>query len=327
MEGKRETEGRILLWLEAGPADPVLPLGSPTPFSQRFPVPTLKNDSTTLARNRRQFPSARLCPATRSLYARCDDVRPTVFAASFPLSLALSSRAPFCTFSFAPSNFPFIVFVASLLSSPPCSFLFFLPSSPFSLLLSLPLFPSLLQCGPHARPTLSLARAPRAIQHTWPVGRSCSAECAVLPPAGDCVTWPPGRNGTQHGLCSLVSRAHDTSQRRTERPDRQRLHSLPGSACGAFSLPLFPILSLSFFLPRALPPCTVPSSSVSFFYPSVPVNTRAIHHALETARTPVLFISSATTCNPSVFCVYALPRGSRRIGQPIQVVHRGKNIA
>lgn len=264
MEGKRD-RGRILLSLEAGPADPVLPLGSPTPFSQRFPVPTLKNDSTTLARNRRQFPSARLCPATRSLYARCD-VRPTVFAASFPLSLALSSRAPFCTFSFASSNFPFIVFVASLLSSPPCSFFFFLPSSPFSLFLSLPLFPSLLQCGPHARPTLSLARAPRNTTHMAGRPLLLRGVCGPTSCRGLCHVAPrPQRHTTRTVLSREPRTRHQSETNRETGPTeialspRKRVWCfLPPSIFDSFSFFLFtshsfPVYRFLFFCLLFLP--------------------------------------------------------------------------
>lgn len=330
---ERETEGEPYSRSKLGPRTQSSHSALPPPFSQRFPVPTLKKDSTTLARNRRQFPSARLCPATRSLYARCD-VRPTVFAASLPLSLALSSRTSFCTFSFAPSNFPFIVFVASLLSSPPCSFFFFCPLLPSpSSFLSLSF---LLSCNAaHTRAPHYHSREPRARNTTHMAGRPLLLRgvCGPTSCRGLCHVAPRPQRHTTRAVLSREPRTRHQSETNRETGPTEIALSLPGSACGAFSLPLFPILSLSFFLPRTLSPCTVPSSSLPFFCPSVPVNTRAIHHALETARTPVLFISPATTCNPPVLCVYALPQGSRRIGQPIgyfvaspvQVVHRGKN--
>lgn len=248
MEGKRD-RGRILLSLEAGPADPVLPLGSPTSFfstlscshsQERFHHSGSQSAAVPLGP-----PMPRYTIPVREMRRQADCIRGLFSSRSLsplvPLfALFLSLHLIFPSLSLSP------------LSSPrPLARPFF--SALFSLLL-LPFSPSLsfsLAMRPTRAPhTITRASPARAIQHTWPVGRSCSAECAVLPPAGDCVTWPPGRNGTQHGLCSLVSRAHDTSQRRTERPDRQRLHSLSQEARVVLSPSLYFrfFLSLSFYL-------------------------------------------------------------------------------
>lgn len=146
--------------------------------------------------------------------------------------LSLPSRRSFFFLS------PFCVPFSLSLPLPPC-----LPSS-----FALSPFPFRHPCdAAHTRAPHYHARESRARYNTH--GRSAAlilAECAVLPPLQGTVSRGPQAataRSAQHGLCSLVSRAHD-SQRRTERPDRQIALSLPGSACSAFSLPL----SLSSFL-------------------------------------------------------------------------------
>lgn len=200
-----------------------------------------------------------------------------------------------------------------------------MPSSSLSLSLSSPL-PTPVQCGPHA-----LASPARATQHTWPVGHSYLRSVRSYLLQGTASRGPQAATArsAQHGLCSLVSRAHDTSQRRTERPDRQIAFSLPGSACGAFSFPLslslsdsfslslplslsvllsFVTLSLHQFSPLFLP-FRSPCSSAAF--------TRATYHGLgPLACAPVLSLPSdvpAATCqSPSVVCL----RRRRGRGEP-----------
>jgi len=243
------------------------------------------------------------CGASLFLTLVLRSCSPSLPSCILSLSLSLSLSLP---------NFLLIVLVASFLCSP-------LP--PPSQVPSLPLFPSSLSPSPPPPPPLSLslslflfrhpcdtahtrvshyhARESRARATTHMAGRPLLlAECAVLPPLQGTVSRGPQAataRSAQHGLCSFVSRAHDTSQRRTERPDRQIALSLPGSACGAFSLPLFlsPILFLSPFSPFfVLSPCaTVSSLSSSLLSPCCP-DWRA--RARDTSRLWVLCDTPAT---------------------------------
>lgn len=225
----------------------------------------------------------------------------------------------------------------SLPPSLPCS---------FSLLLSIPV-----RCGPHARESRA--------RYTHMAGRPLLlAECAVLPPLQGTVSRGPQAavaRSAQHELCSLVSRAHDTSQRRTERLDRQIALSLPGSACGAFSLPLFlsPILSLPFLsLLRTL---SLRYCLLSFTLP-VPLSSalacaRAIHHAsgschprdVSTTRrlrgpraSPSVVCSRAAACHrrargprtrrPGLLGYFLWYRGRGIRKGELPVIHRGERI-
>lgn len=172
----------------------------------------------------------------------------SLFPARSPILVRLPSRPLFALFL----SLRLIFFsLSSLLLFSPCllshSHALFFPS----LSLSSPL-PTPVQCGPHA-----LASPARATQHTWPVGHSYLRSVRSYLLQGTASRGPQAATArsAQHGLCSLVSRAHDTSQRRTERPDRQIAFSLPGSACGAFSFPLSLSLSDSFSLSPSLPFC------------------------------------------------------------------------
>lgn len=198
---------------------------------------------------------ARLCAATlplRGMRRQADCIR----GFSFSLSLARSLTHPSTLVRLLPRPL-FALFLSlrliffslswlllsSLVRLPPSS-----PSQSLSLSLSLSLpLPTPVRCGPHAR-----ASPARDTQHTWPVGHSYLRSVRSYLLQGTVSRGPQAATArsAQHGLCSLVSRAHDTSQRRTERPDRQIVFSLPGSACGAFSLPLF----LRFFLSLSLYP-------------------------------------------------------------------------
>lgn len=226
----------------AGPADPVLPLGVSTPF---FTVLSCSLSRKQLHHSDLRSAAVPLGPPIRRYTRFARDATADrlhlqlLFLSlirSFTHSHSLAPSPSFCAFSLTPSNFLLIVFVVSLLSLPPFSFACSLPTF---LSLSLPL-PIPVRCGPHA-----LASPARATQHTWPVGSYLRSVRSYLL-QGTVSRGPQAATArsAQHGLCSLVSRAHDTSQRRTERPDRQIAFSLPGSACGAFSLPL----SLRFFL-------------------------------------------------------------------------------
>lgn len=290
--------------LGAGPADPVLPLGSPTPFfstlswshsHERFHHSGPRSAAVPLGP-----PMPRYTISVRGMRRQADCIRGLFFSLTRPLlvplfALFLSLRLFFFSLSLSLLSFPC-----------PLSRSFFFFSALFPLLsLYLSLSFSLAMRPTRAPHTITRASPTRSTQHTWPVVRSCSAECAVLPPAGDRVTWPPGRNGTQHGLCSLMSRAHDTSQRRTKRPDRQIALSLPGSACGAFSLPLFPILFLSFFFPRTLSP--VPLSLLFFpFCPFVSVKRARDTSRLGSCVHPrIVYITRGHVQPSSVVCLSA----------------------
>lgn len=121
-----------------------------------------------------------------------------------------------------------------------------------------------------------------------------------------------------HGLCSLVSRAHDSSQRRTERPTADRTLSAKKRAC-AFSLPLFSVSSSLFLylflsLARSLPalyclsslppPFATRCHRVSVCVPRVSVCTREIRHR---------GFSPAPECHPRV--VSTTRRVARRFGE------------
>jgi len=173
----------------------------------------------------------------------------------------LLARSPsFCALSLAPSNFLLIVFVTSLLSLSPFSFV--CPLLFFSLSL-------LLQHSCDAAHTR--AREFRARYTTHMADRPLLlAECAVLPPAGDRVTWPPGRNGTQRAARAVLSREPRTrhqSETNRETGPTDRILSQEArvvlSPSLSFSDSFF--LSLSISLSLALSPCTTTLSSLSLF--------------------------------------------------------------
>lgn len=206
------------------------------------------------------------------MYAWCD-VRPTVFAAPFSLSLALSSRAPFCTFSLTPSNFLFIVFVASLLSLPSFSLvLFFCPSPP-----SLSSFLSLLLSynTAHTRAPHYHSREPRARNTTHMAGRPLLLRgvCGPTSCRGLCHVAPRPQRHTTRAVLSREPRTRHQSQTNRETGPTEIALSLPGSACDAFSLPLFPILSLPFFFSHSL------SIYYSLFFSSFFLSFRSGEHA------------------------------------------------
>lgn len=169
------------------------------------------------------------------------------------------------------------------------------------------------------RPTR--ARESRARYTTHMAGRPLLlAECAVLPPAGDRVTWPPGRNGTQRAARTVLSREPRTrhqSETNRETGPTDRILS-PRKRVWCFLPPsLSPILSLSVSLPLsislslALSPCTTTLSSLPPFPPPLffgPV-ARATLSRSGTARVRPRVVPSdvpAATCQfPSVVCLRA----------------------
>jgi len=282
---EREIEGgspHYRLDPRSGARGPSPPTRCPHPFSRHSPRPSLANDSTTLIRGRRQSPSARLCAVVLPAHGtRAHFAGPLSLSLFFVLVLPLPLLAFFlslCLISFSLS-WSLLSFARLSPSLLPRRSLYPFPFPLFSLFLSLSL--ALSSDTRAIRPTRAphtITRASPARATTHMAGRPLLlAECAVLPPLQGTVSRGPQAataRSAQHGLCSFVSRAHDTSQRRTERPDRQIALSLPGSACGAFSLPLFlsPILFLSPFSPFfVLSPCaTVFSLSSSLLSPCCP---------------------------------------------------------
>lgn len=103
--------------------------------------------------------------------------------------------------------------------------------------------------------------ARRRIHARW--GRDAKRREAVLPPAGDRVTWPPGRVAARSARAVLSRERRTQHQSETSRETGRRSHSLPVSACFLppslrLSLPflslsvpsVFLLLSLFFFFPR-----------------------------------------------------------------------------
>lgn len=203
---------------------------------------------------------ARLCAATlplRGIRRQADCIYSFSLFCSLPLAHPLSFACPlvlFLRFFSHSVNFLLIVFVASLLSLPP-----------FSFARSLLPFLSLSFCfSPNTRvmrPTR--VRESRARYTTHMAGRPLLlAECAVLPPAGDRVTWPSGRNGTQRAARAVLSREprtrHQSETNRETGPTDRILSPkkrvwcfLPPSLSPILSLFLSPFLS--FFPSHSLP--------------------------------------------------------------------------
>lgn len=232
-----------------------------------------------------------------------------------PRLLGPPSRPLFCAFSLAPSNFLLIVFAASLHSLPPFSFACPFPPFFFFFFLFLFLFQHPM------RPTR--ARESRARYTTHMAGRSLLlAECAVLPPAGDRVTWPPGRNGTQRAARAVLSREPRTrhqSETNRETGPTDRILS-PRKRVWCFLPPsLSPILSLSLFLSPFLsifPSHFHPALSPLFhpFRPPVLRSVaRATYHALGPLACAPALLSlpsdiSAATCQSPQCCVFTRRR-------------------
>lgn len=182
----------------AGSADPVLPLGVSIPFLAILSCSSLANNSTTPTHDHRRSPLSRLCAATfplRGMRRQADCI--CSFYLSFPLthSRSFAPSPSFCAFSLTPSNFLLIVFVASLLSSPPFSFACPLP------LFSLSLFLFQHPCdAAHTR-----SRVPCALHTTH--GRSATLTCGVCGPTscrGPChVALRPQRHAARSTGCAL----------------------------------------------------------------------------------------------------------------------------
>lgn len=146
------------------------------------------------------------------------------------------------------------------------------------------------------------------------------SECAVLPPAGDRVTWPPGRSSTQRARAVLSREPRTRQQSETNRETDRRSHSLCQET-RVLSLSLFsPSLLFSLFLPL------FPSNSLPALYclSSLlhPLLLHCHHHhrrvcvheirRRDFSVTPALFLSSSFPLEnhvqaPSVLCVYTPP--------------------
>lgn len=263
---------------------------------------------------------ARLCAATlplRGMRRQADCIR----GFSFSLSLARSLTHPSTLVRLLPHPL-FALFLSLRLIFFSLSWLLLSslvrlpPSSPSQ---SLSLSFSSSSNTRAMRPTR--ARESRARYTTHMAGRPLLlAECAVLPPAGDRVTWPPGRNGTQRAARTVLSREPRTrhqSETNRETGPTDRILS-PRKRVWCFLPPsLSPILSLSISLPLsislslALSPCTTTLSSLPpfptplFFGPVA----RATLSRSGTARVRPRVVPSdvpAATCQfPSVVCLRA----------------------
>lgn len=203
----------------------------------RYPL----QKSTTLTCSRRRFPSARLCVRC----AKCDG-RPTAFCGTFlflffslSLSCKLTSSVPTLRFSAI-----FLRLRPIFLSLSRSSSLFSPLDCPLSRFALLPLapLPRTARDAAHTRAPHYQALGSRAL-HTWLATLTRSVRSYLL--QGTVSRGPQAAAArSAHGLCSLVSRAHDSSQRRTERPTADRTLSAKKRAC--FLSPSF--LRLFFFL-------------------------------------------------------------------------------
>lgn len=162
------------------------------------------------------------------------------------------------------SNFPLIV---SLLFSPlDC------PLSRFALLPLAPL-PRTARDAAHTRAPHYQALGSRAL-HTWLATLTRSVRSYLL--QGTVSRGPQAAAArSAHGLCSLVSRAHDSSQRRTERPTADRTLSAKKRVCflSPSFLRLFSFLSFYLFFSFKFSPCAL----LSLFSPP-PSFTYYCHH-------------------------------------------------
>lgn len=173
------------------------------------------------------------------------------------------------------------------------------------------------------RPTR--ARESRARYTTHMAGWFLLAECAVLPPAGDRVTWPSGRNGTQRAARAVLSREprtrHQSETNRETGPTdrilspRKRVWCfLPPSLSPILSL----FLSLSIFLSFTLSSCTTILSSLPPFpSPCSSVALRARHitpwdHSRAPPRCLYHLTFPRPRANPPVLCVYTPSRAAVR---------------
>lgn len=298
-EGLREVSPTLSSKLEAGPANSVLLLDAPTPFCGTLLLP--------LPRKTPPLRSAIGGSPPRPAYAPCSQDATAGRPHSLPLFLSrLLSSLPFSLFAlFLSLRLIFLSLSLSLVSSPRSFFLAH-PLLPPCFILSLFLSPNA-----RMRPT----RVPHTIASPARAAHMATLTRGVCGPTscrGPCHVAPRPQRHTAHGLCSLVSRAHDTSQRRTERPDRQIALSFPGSACGAFSLPLSPTFFLFFFSlfpPRALSlPVLLSPLFLLFPPPILGRGARAIYHALGPACTPGVYFYHPTfprpRATPLVLCVY-----------------------
>lgn len=228
----------------------------------RYPL----QKSTTLTCSRRRFPSARLCVSLREMRRQADCICGTFLFLLFSLSLSCKLTSSVLTCDFPRFFFDFVQFSSHCLASLLTSLLLIAPFLvlPFYLSRSSP--KNRARCGPHARPTLSSAWLARA---THMAGHSYS-ECAVLPPAGDRVTWPPGRSSTQRARAVLSREPRTRQQSETNRETDRRSHSL----CQETR-----VLSLSLFSPSLL---------FSLFLPLFPSNSLPALYCLSSLLRPLL---------------------------------------
>lgn len=267
---------------------------------------------------------ARLCAATlplRGMRRQADCIR----GFSFSLSLARSPTHPSTLVRLLPRPL-FALFLSLRLIFFSLSWLLLsslvrLPPSSPSQSLSFSSSPNTRAMRP------TRARESRARYTTHMAGRPLLlAECAVLPPAGDRVTWPPGRNGTQRAARTVLSREPRTrhqSETNRETGPTDRILS-PRKRVWCFLPPsLSPILSLSVSLPLsislslALSPRTTTLSSLPPFpspCSSAPLRARRYHALGPLACAPASYHLTfpRPRANSPVLCVYAPPRAAAR---------------
>lgn len=245
---------------------------APLPFSAAFSCPLsrkqLRHSNTRTA----------VIPLGPPLCTRCN-VKPIAFAVIRALSLNIYICITFtplcsflsslvCTFSLILFNFLLIPVSWRQFFLSPLLVLFF-----FSLFYSLLFFLFQQPCdAAHTRAPHCLTRASLALLNTH--GRSrplLLTECAVLPPAGDHVTWPPGRSNTQRAARAVLShepRTRHQSETNRESEPTDHTFSFLRNACGAFFLLLsFRVVSLFFF-------CSLYPAPLSPFFLSFPFFAR-----------------------------------------------------
>lgn len=249
---------------------------------------------------------ARLYATTLPLRRQADCICSfSFFPFPFPARSPTLVRSPPPAFSLTPSNFLLIVFVASFLPLPPFSFARPLPTFLLSFSTS--------SNNRAMRPTR--ARESRARYTTHMAGRPLLlAECAVLPPAGDRVTWPSGRNGTQRATRAVLSREPRTrhqSETNRETGPTDRILSPRKRVC-AFSLPFFLrfFLSISPFL-SFFPPHSLPVLQLSPLFLPIRPPVLWLRYARDVScpgttrvrpRVVSFDVSAATCQSPSVLC-------------------------
>lgn len=208
----------------------------------RYPL----QKSTTLTCSRRRFPSARLCVSLREMRRQADCICGTFLFLFFSLSLSCKLTSSVPTRDFPRFFLDFVQFSSHCLASLLSSLLLIAPFLALPFYLSL-LSPRTARDAAHTRAPHYQALGSRAL-HTWLATLTRSVRSYLL--QGTVSRGPQAAAArSAHGLCSLVSRAHDSSQRRTERPTADRTLSAKKRVCflSPSFLRLFSFLSFYLF--------------------------------------------------------------------------------